>query len=310
MFACGVVAAAALLTHGVSFIAALYLAIVLTAVMMLRERSSAPFIRLAAAGALGVLCLVPYLARFHWVLSDEEASWVARTSLATLTQFHGLQVIPRSLHDVALIATGVATALLAWKARQKLLLPMITVGVLIVLILNGYVSRLPMSATLYPDRIAACFTVVIGVVWLLALAHAPKNAVRLFVLVVGLPAAALSWRTIASGQDKTLLTPTDLQVLERIEAQTPPGCAVVANYGDAGQWLPALTSHPSTFPQVNVVFFDEVAEETTPCAAFVGERLVYSDDLVTNTCQQEGYVRADGYWRPSHPTRVRVVGAR
>ncbi|MFL5439924.1 MAG: hypothetical protein ACJ79W_12255, partial [Myxococcales bacterium] len=73
-------------------------------------------------------------------------------------------------------------------------------------------------------------------------------------------------------------TPADLRLLA--EADLPEGCAVANNYGDAGQWIPALRGRPITTPHVHVVFFEEVRGSMHPCTAFRGEKRPYFVDTV------------------------------
>ena len=79
------------------------------------------------------------------------------------------------------------------------------------------------------------------------------------------------------GRAHALATEADLRVLSA--AALPPVCWVLNNYGDAGQWIPALLARPITVPQVNVAFFD-VSAQVHPCAAFRGEKRAYHVDSV------------------------------
>jgi hypothetical protein len=83
---------------------------------------------------------------------------------------------------------------------------------------------------------------------------------------------------LRAGRGNALATENDLRLLAK--ADLPAGCAVANNYGDAGQWIPALRSRPITLPHVHVVFFDEVHGEVHPCTAFRGEKRPYFIDTV------------------------------
>ena len=52
------------------------------------------------------------------------------------------------------------------------------------------------------------------------------------------------------------------------------------NYGDAGQWIPALLGRPVTSPHIHVAFFG-LEQRVHPCAAFRGEKRPYHVDTVT-----------------------------
>ena len=92
-------------------------------------------------------------------------------------------------------------------------------------------------------------------------------------------ASVLQARMLRTGREHALATDLDLRLLAQTGALLPPGCAVVNNYGDAGQWIPALLGRPITFPQANVLFFD-LRERVHPCAAFRGEKRPYHVDTV------------------------------
>ena len=88
-------------------------------------------------------------------------------------------------------------------------------------------------------------------------------------------AGFLHARTVAAGREHALATEDDLRLLSAL-----PRCTILTNYGDAGQWIPALAALPITRPQVNVLFFDEVTSRVHPCAAFRGEKRPYFIDTV------------------------------
>jgi hypothetical protein len=127
-------------------------------------------------------------------------------------------------------------------------------------------------------------------------------------------AAALQRRNLSFGREHALASAADLRMLRALDAQVPPGCWVLTNYGDAGQWIPALLDRPVTFPQVNVLFFDDASAEVHPCAAFRGERLRYHVDTVAAECARLGCAPAgrDGgaaFLRIDDPgARVAVTG--
>jgi hypothetical protein len=110
-----------------------------------------------------------------------------------------------------------------------------------------------------------------------ALEGRPRLAASACALLL-VQAALVGARTLALGRANALATPTDLHLLS--VADLPAGCTVANNYGDAGQWIPALAALPITRPQVNVLFFDEVASRVHPCAAFRGAKRPYFIDTI------------------------------
>jgi len=91
-------------------------------------------------------------------------------------------------------------------------------------------------------------------------------------------AGILQRKLLRNGSAHALATAADLRVIEG--AQFPEGCWVMNNYGDAGQWIPALVGRPITFPQLHVAFFG-LEKRVHPCAAFRGEKRPYHVDTVT-----------------------------
>jgi len=271
---CGLHAAASLLTHGVS-VAALAWASppLLCGAVVLRRDLRPGTLLVGAAFCLAVVLCIPYFATFHAVLGPREIDWVRRNARDSAA----LAVFPRMLHDVPLLAGAVAIPLVLRKSPRRAVFPLALGAILVLLVLNGRIFALPGSALLYPDRIA-----VLALYPLALLAHDALEgrgkialAACAALLVHG---AVLQARTLGVGRANSLATANDLALIASVAL--PDGCAVATNYGDAGQWIPALSSRPITFPQVNVLFFDEVASQVHPCAAFRGEKRPYFVDTV------------------------------
>ena len=79
------------------------------------------------------------------------------------------------------------------------------------------------------------------------------------------------------GRAHALASEADLRVLEA--AALPKDCWVLTNYGDAGQWIPALLAQPVTYPHIHVAFFG-LSARVHPCAAFRGAKRPYGPDTV------------------------------
>ena len=104
---------------------------------------------------------------------------------------------------------------------------------------------------------------------------------------------------LRDGRANALATEADLRILSA--ATLPPGCWVANNYGDAGQWIPALLGRPIAVPQVNVAFFD-LSVEVHPCAAYRGDKRVYHLDTVP--CPGPG---CESVARDGHAELFRIV---
>jgi len=273
---CGLFAAASLLTHGVSVAALAWAAppIVLVA-LLLRPELRGGLRWLLASGALALLLCAPYLATIRPVLGPRELAWARETmrSSATLASF------PRALHDVPLLAGGVAAILCLRDpaSRPRAAFPLAMLALLALLVLNGRTSTLPLSVLLYPDRIAVLALYPLALLAHDALSGRPRLGGAACIALL-LHAGLLQARNLRSGREHALATANDLRALS--DADLPADCTTINNYGDAGQWIPALRARSITFPQINVLFFDEVATVVHPCAAFRGETRPYHVDTV------------------------------
>jgi hypothetical protein len=180
------------------------------------------------------------------------------------------------LHDVPLIAGGVAAIIAVAKRRRRAAVPLAMAVVLVLLVVNGRAAILPGSFLLYPDRIAVVLLFPIALLVHDALEGWPAVG-AIAALGVLIHAALLHSKTLHEGRAHALVTISDQRVFSSVVL--PPSCWVINNYGDAGQWIPALLGQPITMPQVNVAFFD-LSAEVHPCAAYRGENRAYSIDTV------------------------------
>jgi hypothetical protein len=271
---CGIYACASLLTHGISVAALGWASPPLVAgALLIRPDLRRGIFLLALAGCLAVVLCIPYFATFHAVLGPREIDWVRKT----VRDSASFAVFPRMLHDVPLLAGAVAIPLVLWTRPRRVVFPLALAALLVLLVLNGRIFALPGSALLYPDRIA-----VLALYPLALLAHdALEGRGRIALAACAalcVHAVVLQARALRTGRANALATPADLALLASVAL--PDGCAVANNYGDAGQWIPALLARPISMPQINVLFFDEVASEVHPCAAFRGEKRPYFVDTL------------------------------
>jgi hypothetical protein len=206
----------------------------------------------------------------HSVLSAGEIEWVRQTARRTTSW----SLFARMLHDVPLIVGGIALVAVLIRDRARALVPIgIAVG-LIFVVVNGRFFLLPLSVALYPDRVAVLLLFPLAALAHDAVARRPRIA-GLCVAGLLVHAGFLQAKMLAAGREHALATENDLRLLRSL-----PRCAILTNYGDAGQWIPALAGTAITRPQVNVLFFDEATSRMHPCAAFRGEKRPYFGDTI------------------------------
>jgi hypothetical protein len=181
------------------------------------------------------------------------------------------------LHDVPLIAGAAALVAVLARAPRRAVLPASLAALVVLLVLQGRAAALPGSAVLYPDRIAVLLLYPIALLVNDAVDSRPRIAVAAAVLLL-VHAGILQRKLLREGSAHALATEADLRVLS--SARLPDGCWVMNNYGDAGQWIPALLGRPITFPHIHVAFFG-LAQRVHPCAAFRGEKRPYHADTVS-----------------------------
>jgi len=280
---CGLFAAASLLTHGV-VVAALGWALppLIAAALLLepRLRSGVPALLSAVAVAL-VLC-APWFVGLRDVLGPAERQW-ARETMRASVEPGMLRLVPQAVHDVPLIAGALCAALLLARDFRRALFPLALAGALLLLIANARGSWLPYSALLYPDRIAMLMLIPVALLAAAALELRPIPWPAL-AAAVAVQAGFLHLKTLRAGREHALAAADDLRALALLDAAVPKDCWVLNNYGDGGQWIPALLARPITFPQVNVLFFEEVGGRVHPCAAYRGGRRPYGADDVAAIC--------------------------
>ena len=243
-----------------------------------RERPRAATVSLAALGALLLL-----LARFGPLLSPRELAWIRAYAINEESVLRGspwlfpLSVwtaLPRVLGDPYVVAISAAAALLL--VRQKVRPVLVAVsGVLLVGAVFAAGSHLPL-VPLYPAR----FTPMLVVATARLLSHAatqlPRRALAPLLAVLFGIALALHVRWFQEAQP--MATAADLLALKCLDETLPPGVVIDGAYGDATQWIPALTGRPVTRPHQHCSLFDETDAQLAkarPQYRYIGERLRY-----------------------------------
>jgi len=199
------------------------------------------------AVALGALAL------FGPHLSPRELSWIREYAAHEERAGSGV------LGDPANVATALAAAVLIWKRRFR---PVALAAVAICALLL-FLAVAP-RAGLYPARFAPLLLLAAAPLWGLAAAQT-RLAPCLFV-------AAIQRAT-------PMATRADLAAIECVDRVVPANAVIDGAYGDATQWIPALTGRAITRPHQHCSLFDETdaALANLPPARwrFVGERLRY-----------------------------------
>jgi hypothetical protein len=217
----------------------------------------------ACALALSALAAVLLaLALFGPALSARELDWIrdyARTQeaiqpLATLAV----------LGDPAAILTAVAGLALAFRRQFRPLLVALA-GIAACALVFALAPR----ASLYPVRFAPLLLLCVVPLW----ARLPRAVVWLAL------AAALPFHLRWYQQASPIATFADLRAIACAAREARPGETVDGAYGDATQWIPALTGLAVTRPHQHVSLFDEtdavLRTLPEPHLRFVGERLRY-----------------------------------
>lgn len=218
---------------------------------------------IACAAAFCALCAVlAVLAVFGPSLSARETAWIR--DYARLREAIPLRSTLAVLGDPAAILSGICALVLVWKRQfRKVWTALFGLAACAALF-----AVLPFAG-LYPIRFAPLLLLCLVPLW----SALPKPA-----LWAALALAApfhLRWYQRAS----PIATEDDLRAIACVARTVPKGAVVDGAYGDATQWIPALTGHPVTHPHVHVSLFDEadasLAKLPAPSYRFVGERLRY-----------------------------------
>jgi hypothetical protein len=217
----------------------------------------------ACAAALGALAFVfAALALFGPALSPRETAWIR--DYARMTEAIPLRSTFAVLGDPAAVLCGISALVLVWK-RQFRKLRMVGLGVVACAVLF---TLLPFAG-LYPIRFAPLLLLCL-VPWWSAL---PKPALWAALAV----AAPFHFRWYQ--QASPIATEADVQAIACVTRTVPQAAVIDGAYGDATQWIPALTGHPVTHPHVHVSLFDEadasLAKLPPATFRFAGDRLRY-----------------------------------
>lgn len=219
-----------------------------------------------AAGGAALLLTLAALAVWGPHLSPRETAWIR--DYASRQE----RVSLGALGDPANVATALAAGWLLWKRQFRA----VASAAAAVLALFGLFALLPYVG-LYPARFAPLLLVAVTPLWArAAAARIPLAAPA--ALLLAMPGHFRWYQGVAP-----MATRADLEAIRCIERETPPDAVIDGAYGDATQWIPALTGRAVTRPHRHVSLFDETdaALARLPAAAyrFTGQRLRYGDPL-------------------------------
>ena len=224
-------------------------------------RTARQWVPLLAGGA-GLTAVIGALALLGPALSPRETQWIR--DYAAQNEHTGVGI----LGDFANIATLLAAALLLSKRDFR----PVAIAAGEVLALFALFFLLPRAA-LYPVRFAPLLLLAVAPLWARA-AAARIPLLAPLALALCLPGHFRWYETAAP-----IATWADLRAIECVARSTPPEAVIDGAYGDATQWIPALTGRAVTRPHQHVSLFDETdaALAKLPKASFrfVGDRLRY-----------------------------------
>jgi hypothetical protein len=157
------------------------------------------------------------------------------------------------------------------------------------LVINSMYWVVPLSYTLYPERVSMLLLLpfAIGIGGLLDLARELVTkrdfmlwAMAALVLFVAIrPNEELFYKGLIPN---SLVTPADLQAMQWIQANTDPWAVFRNWYGDAGLWIPAIAFRGITDPHLNPFYFDEfrtASRGLEPRYAYIGKKKALGEPI-------------------------------
>lgn len=273
-------------THPIGGLGALALAVVVAPLFVSWKRLLVAFPALVAVAGLSVL-----LALGGPELSAGERDWV-------LGWVRGVESVFRNAprHPVGFFlagwtlvggtfavtaVAGMAGGLLDPRVRR------VTVGALVMasgfLVVEAVGPFLPLVGPIvYPSRLTPLLAIVLGLPGLAWLAGRPapvRSGLLAVALLLGVGTNIRYFQVV-----QPMATRNDLAAIACLERAVPANAVIQGAYGDATQWIPALTGHPVTDPHVHISVRDEYESlrrdrPLVPEYRFRGEFLRYGDSL-------------------------------
>jgi hypothetical protein len=223
--------------------------------------------RALAAALSGLAVVLLALALFGPKISPRELAWIRdyASHQETVPLFKTFAV----LGDPAAVITALAALLLLWQRHFRPVL----FSLAGVVACAALFAVLPIAG-LYPVRFAPLLLLCVAPLW----ARLPRAMLWLAL------AAALPFHDHWFQEATPIATAADLEAMACVAREVPAGAVIDGAYGDATQWIPALTGLAITRPHQHVSLFDETdaALASLPAARFrfMGERLRYPPPLL------------------------------
>ena len=237
-------------------------------------------------GLLGIGLVLALLATSGPELSPAEIAWAVHWGQTRETLLRGApwqfawRIWPdlwRALGPAWMLTVGGAALVLLGRGSGR------AVGraLALVLALGGLLAVLRMlpsaAGVVYPARVAPVFALAMAPVLGAALAGLPGRvggAIALVLLAAALP-LHLRWYQGAG----SMATWADVRLLDCVARRTAGDAVIAGAYGDATQWVPAITGRRVTLPHRHVSVLDETAPGLAalrPTHRLRGERTRYA----------------------------------
>lgn len=248
-------------------------------------RARQPLAALSGVVFVPLLLLMAWLSLAGPALSQREHTWIYhfRTVdenvlgtwprwLFPLTVWRALAVRIGAVVSVCFVASCFAL----WRRDRRIvwtsLLAIEAFGILL-----AYGPELPVLGFLiYPSRLMPAATLLMAGPLSAAMPFVPRKGGSLLAL------SALAVHVGVYQAARPIVTRDDAAVLQCLAEHIPAGAVIDGAYGDATQWIPALTGHAVTHPHEHCSLFDEVDAELAqqrPSYRFVGERVSFGEAL-------------------------------
>jgi hypothetical protein len=279
---CGLLVAAAVLTHLIPMMGLLYAVVPLAVYLGIRDRavwrSEGPVVmrKMLGVGVIAGLLLAVYLPNFFATeISAAEVEWVRRFQRQWSggawggTLGNAVVTIPHYLTEKLFGGTFLGLSclgllILAFSRPHLAIASAIWALTVVGLVINSMYWVLPLSYAIYPERVALLLLLpcALGIG---ALLESVRTRIAKKDIVLWLMAALVLFVT-ARGNEKlfykglgrhSLLTDADLRAIGWIRANTSPREVFQNRYGDAGLWIPAIALRAITDPHLSPFYFDE-----------------------------------------------------
>lgn len=248
------------------------------------------------AAITGLTVLAPLAPVMLWLklhgpaLSTYELDWIRDFQLQSDNALGSWPAFlcPLSIWWALLTKVGpivlIAYALASWsewrthEGRQRVLISLAAIELLSFVVAYGH--RLPaVGFLIYPSRIMPLAVPALALPIAHALATGSKPRLMSLAAI-----STLIYHIVIYQRAVPIATEDDLRAIACFDRIAPRNAVLDGAYGDATQWVPALTGHMVTHPHIHCSLFDEVESEIAkhpPSYRFVGERVRYGDALAT-----------------------------